>query len=130
MNFLSHVVSKARIVMDHSKVEVVQEWQRPTNVFEVRSFLGLDGYYRKFVEDSSRIAAPMTWSTRKGVKFEWKECENAFQELKRKLTTALVLTALISGKLFTVYYDSSTMGLGCVLIQQGKVVAYALRQLK
>ena len=130
VNFLSHVVSKARIVMDHSKVEVVQEWQRPTNVFEVRSFLGLDGYYRKFVENSSRIAAPMTRSTRKGVKFEWKECENAFQELKRKLTTALVLTALISGKLFTVYYDSSTMGLGCVLIQQGKVVAYALRQLK
>ena len=65
------------------------------------------------------------------MKFEWKEeCENAFQELKRKLTTALVLTALISGNLFTVYYDSSTMGLGCVLIQQGKVVAYALRQLK
>ncbi|RVW83324.1 Retrovirus-related Pol polyprotein from transposon 17.6 [Vitis vinifera] len=81
-----------------------------------------DGTLRKFVEDSSRIAAPMTRSTRKGVKFEWKECENAFQELKRKLTTALVLTALISGNLFTVYYDSSTMGLGCVLIQQGKVI--------
>ena len=65
------------------------------------------------------------------MKFEWKEeCENAFQELKRKLTTALVLTAPINGELFTVYYDVSTVGLGCVLMQQGKVVAYASRQLK
>ena len=118
MNFLSHVVSKARIVMDHSKVEVVQEWQRPTNVFEVKSFLGLARYYRRFVEDFSRIATPMTRLTRKGVKFEWKEeCENAFQELKRKLTTALVLTARISGEFFTIYCDASVVGLGCVLMQ-------------
>ncbi|RVW63396.1 Transposon Ty3-I Gag-Pol polyprotein [Vitis vinifera] len=85
-----------RIAVDHSKVEVVQEWQRPTNVFEVRSFLGLAGYYRRFVEDFSRIAAPMTRLTRKGVKFDWNE----------------------------------ELGLGCVLMQQGKVVAYASRQLK
>ncbi|KAL6319151.1 hypothetical protein AAG906_011235 [Vitis piasezkii] len=65
VNFLGHVVFEARIVVDHSKVEVVQEWQRPTNVFEVRSFLGLVGYYRRFVEDFSRIAAPMTRLTRK-----------------------------------------------------------------
>ncbi|RVW68091.1 Retrovirus-related Pol polyprotein from transposon 17.6 [Vitis vinifera] len=103
VNFLGHVVSEAGIAVDHSKVEAVQEWQRPTNVFEVRSFLGLAGYYRRFVEDFSRIAAPMTRLTRKGVKFDWnEECENAFQELKRKLTTA----------------------------PQGKVVAYASRQLK
>ncbi|XP_034695617.1 uncharacterized protein LOC117921767 [Vitis riparia] len=119
------------IAVDHSKVEVVQEWQRPTNVFEVRSFLGLARYYRRFVEDFSRIAAPMTWLTRKGVKFDWnEECENAFQKLKRKLTTAPVLTAPISGELFTIYCDASTVGLGCVLMQQGKVVAYASRQLK
>ena len=65
------------------------------------------------------------------MKFEWKEeCENAFQELKRKLTTAPMLTAPISGELFTVYCDASTVGLGCVLMQQGKVIAYASRQLK
>ena len=65
------------------------------------------------------------------MKFEWnEECEDAFQELKRKLTIALVLTTPISGELFTIYYDASTVGLGCVLIQQGKVVAYVLRQLK
>ncbi|RVW18844.1 Transposon Ty3-I Gag-Pol polyprotein [Vitis vinifera] len=131
VNFLGHVVSEAGIAVDHSKVEAVQEWQRPTNVFEVRSFLGLAGYYRRFVEDFSRIAAPMTRLTRKGVKFDWnEECENAFQELKRKLTTAPVLTAPISGELFMIYCDASTVGLGCVLMQQGKVVAYASRQLK
>ncbi|WKA06025.1 hypothetical protein VitviT2T_023953 [Vitis vinifera] len=73
----------------------------------------------------------MTRLTRNGVKFDWnEEYENAFQELKRKLTTALVLTAPISGELFTIYCDASTVGLGCVLMQQGKVVAYASRQLK
>ena len=103
VNFLGHVVSKTGIAVEHSKVETVQEWQSPTNVFEVRSFLGLVGYYRRFVEDFFKIAAPMTLLTRKWVKFEWnEECENAFQELKRKLTTALVLTTPISGELFTV----------------------------
>ena len=100
VNFLGHVVSKAGIEVDYSKVEAVNEWKRPTNVFEVRSFLGMAGYYRRFVEDFSRIVAPMTRLTRKGVKFEWnEECENAFQELKRKLTTAPVLTTPISGEL-------------------------------
>ncbi|RVW89330.1 Transposon Ty3-I Gag-Pol polyprotein [Vitis vinifera] len=126
-----HKQHLAGIAVDHSKVEAVQEWQRPINVFEIRSFLGLAGYYRRFVEDFSRIAAPMTRLTTKGVKFDWnEEYENAFQELKRKLTTAPVLTAPISGELFTIYCDASTVGLGCVLMQQGKVVAYASRQLK
>ena len=65
VNFLSHVVFEAGIAVDHSKVEAVQEWQKPTNVFKVRSFLGLAGYYRRFVEGFSRIAAPMTQLTRK-----------------------------------------------------------------
>ena len=65
MNFLGHVGSEAGIVVDYSKVEAVQKWQRPTNVFEVRCFLGLAIYYRRFVEDFFRIAAPMTWFTRK-----------------------------------------------------------------
>ena len=65
MNFLGHVVFETEIAVDHSKVEVVQEWQRPTNVFEVKSFLGLARYYRRFVEDFFGIAAPMTRLTRK-----------------------------------------------------------------
>ena len=73
----------------------------------------------------------MTRLTRKIVNFELNEAgENAFQELKRKLTTTPMLTTPISGELLTVYYDASTIGLGCVLMQQGKVIAYALRQLK
>ena len=131
VNFLGHVVLEAGIIVDHSKVEAVQEWQRLTNVFAVKSFLGLTGYYRTFVEDFSRIASPMTQLTRKEVKFEWDEkCENAFQELKRKLTIALMLTTPISGELFMVYCDTSIVGLGCVLMQQGKVIAYASRKLK
>ena len=65
VNFLGHVVYEVRIAVDHSKVEAIQEWQKPTNVFEVRSFLGLAGYYRRFVKDFSNIAAPMTRLTRK-----------------------------------------------------------------
>ncbi|RVW93940.1 putative mitochondrial protein [Vitis vinifera] len=73
------------IAVDHSKVEAVQEWQRPTNVFEVRSFLGLAGYYRRFVEDFSRIAAPMTRLTRKGVKFEWNEDVRMFSRVEAEI---------------------------------------------
>ena len=113
VNFLGHVVSKVGIAVEHSKVEAVQEWQKPTNVFEVRSFLGLVGYYRRFVGNFSKIAAPMTRLTRKGLKFEWnEECENAFQELKRILTTTPVLTTPLSGELFMIYCDASTVGLG------------------
>ena len=75
--------------VDPEKVEAVMSWERPKSVFEIHSFLGLTGYYRRFIEDFSRLAAPMTRLTRKGVKFEWDDlCEKAFQELKRRLTLA------------------------------------------
>ena len=91
--FLGHVISKAGISVDPSKVEAVVDWARPTNVSEIRSFLGLAGYYRRFVEGFSRIAAPLTQLTHKDAKFRWtEECEKSFQELKQRLVTALVLT--------------------------------------
>ena len=91
--FLGHVISKDGITMDPNKIEAVVNWDRPTNVSEVRSFLGLVCYYRRFVEGFSRIAAPLTQLTRKNVKFVWKEeCEKSFQELKQRLITAPVLT--------------------------------------
>ena len=100
-------------------------------VIEIRSFLGLAGYYRIFVQDFSRIAAPMTRLTQKNAKFVWSDaCENSFQLLKEKLTTALVLTLPNGEDKFIVYCDASRVGLGCVLMQNGKVVAYASRQLK
>ena len=98
---------------------------------EVWNFLGLAGYYRKFVEDFSKIATPLTRLTRKEEKFEWSEaCQQSFDELKRRLTSTPVLTLPIGTDGFTVYSDASRQGLGCVLMQNDKVVAYASRQLK
>ena len=92
VRFLGHVVSASGVSMDREKVEAVMSWERPKSVFKIRSFLGLTGYYRRFIEDFSRLAAPMTRLTRKEVKFYWDDrCEKAFQELKRRLTTASIL---------------------------------------
>ncbi|XP_057535375.1 uncharacterized protein LOC130813557 [Amaranthus tricolor] len=131
VSFLGHFVSKEGISVDPVKVEAVRSWPSPKNVTEVRSFLGLAGYYRRFVKDFSRIARPMTSLMKKEKKFEWTdECEQAFMTLKERLTTAPVLT-LPDPKLdYTVYSDASKKGLGCVLMQDRKVIAYASRQLK
>ncbi|KAL0554265.1 hypothetical protein IC582_008182 [Cucumis melo] len=131
VSFLGHVVSKAEVSVDPAKIEAVTGWTRPSTVSEVRSFLGLAGYYRRFVENFSRIATPLTQLTRKGVPFVWsKACEDSFQNLKQKLVTAPVLTVPDGSGSFVIYSDASKKGLGCVLMQQGKVVAYASRQLK
>ncbi|KAL0540220.1 hypothetical protein IC582_024453 [Cucumis melo] len=131
VSFLGHVVSKAGVSVDPAKIEAVTNWTRPSTVSEVRSFLGLAGYYRRFVENFSRIATPLTQLTRKGAPFVWsKACEDSFQNLKQKLVTALVLTVPDGSGSFVIYSDASKKGLGCVLMQQGKVVAYASRQLK
>jgi LPS O-antigen subunit length determinant protein (WzzB/FepE family) len=109
----------------------VTKWEQPLNVTDIQSFLGLVGYYQRFIENFSKIAKPMTELLKNNTKFEWSEaCEKSFQELKRRLTTALVLTLPDIKKDFVMYYDASKQGLGCVLMQEGKVVAYASRQLK
>ena len=85
-------MSASGVSIDPEKVESVMSRERPKSVFKIRSFLGLAGYYRRFIEDFSRIAAPMTRLTRKEVKFDWDDrCEEAFQELKRRLTSAPIL---------------------------------------
>ena len=79
VRFLGHVVSASGVSVDLEKVEVVMSWERPKSVFKIRSFLGLAGYYKRFIEDFSRLAAPMTRLTRKEVKFKWSDlCEKAF----------------------------------------------------
>ena len=129
--FLGHVVSKDGIAVDPKKVEAVVEWNRPNSVTEIRSFLGLAGYYRRFVEGFSHLAMPLTRLTQKGAKFEWTgKCEESFQELKKRLVSAPILTIPSGSGGFTIYSDASRKGLGCVLMQHGKVVAYASRQLK
>ena len=106
-------------------------WRQPKTVFEIRSFLGLAGYYQRFIQDFSKLAKPMTRLTQKGVKFEWdKACEHSFQELKKRLTSAPILIIPERDVGYTVYCDASREGLGCVLMQNGKVVAYGSRQLK
>ncbi|EOY21357.1 RNA-directed DNA polymerase (Reverse transcriptase) [Theobroma cacao] len=111
--FLGHVVSGAGIYVDPKKIEAILQWEQPRTVTEIRSFLGLAGYYRRFVQGFSLIAAPLTRLTRKGVKYEWDDvCENRFQELKNRLTSAPVLTLPVSGKEFVVYSDASKLGLG------------------
>ena len=131
VSFLGHIVSKEGIQVDPKKIEVVVEWKPPRNVTEVRSFLGLAGYYRRFVKGFSMIAAPMTRLLQKNVKYEWSEkCQGSFEKLKAFLTEALVLTQPTCGKEYVIYSDASLNGLECVLMQDGKVVAYASRQLK
>ncbi|KAI3728470.1 hypothetical protein L6452_17107 [Arctium lappa] len=106
-------------------------WEPPTNPSEIRSFLGLAGYYRRFIQDYSKVATPLTSLTRKNVKFLWTDVQNqAFQTLKRKLCEAPILSLPEGSEDFVVYSDASKMGLGCVLMQRGKVIAYASRQLK
>jgi len=106
-------------------------WGRPTNATEISSFLGLAGYYRRFVEGFSRILALLTRLTQKNAKFEWtEECERSFQELKTRLTSAPILAIPNGSEGFVIYSDASCKGLGCVLLQNEKVVAYASRQLK
>ena len=126
--FLGHVVSAEGISVDPQKIEAIVDWKPPTNITEVRSFLGLAGYYRKFVEGFSKIATPLTKLTGKEEKFIWSEaCQNSFDELKQRLTTAPVLTLPSGSEGFTVYCDASKQGLGCVLMQHDRVIAYASR---
>ena len=113
------------------KVEAIQQWPRPTTVTEILSFLGLASYYRRFVKNFSKIIAPLMQQTQKNVKFQWSDaCEESFQKLKTCLTTAPVLVLPSSSGGFLVYCDASRVGLGCVLMQHCRVIAYASRQLK
>ncbi|XP_070024610.1 uncharacterized protein, partial [Nicotiana sylvestris] len=131
MAFLGHIVSSEGIQVDPRKIEAVQSWSRPSSTTEIRSFLGLAGYYRRFVQGFSSIASPLTKLTQKGAPFVWSdECEDSFQKLKSLLTTAPVLVLPSAAGSYTVYCDASRVGIDCVLMQEGRVIAYASRQLK
>ncbi|KAA3484622.1 DNA/RNA polymerases superfamily protein [Gossypium australe] len=126
VSFLGHVASAEGIWVDPNKISAIVSWKPLKNVSEVKSFLILAGYYRRFVKWFSMIASPMTRLLQKEVKFKW----NDKCQLKALLTEAPVLVQPESGKEFVVYTNASLNGLGCVLMQDGKVVAYASRQLK
>ncbi|KAG8502441.1 hypothetical protein CXB51_000404 [Gossypium anomalum] len=131
VSFLRHVVSASGIRVDPRKISAILDLKPPKNISEVQSFLGLAGYYRRFVKGFSVLASPLTKLLQKGVRFEWSEkCQKSFDQLKTFLTEAPVLVQPESSKEFDVYSDASLNGLGCVLMQEGRVVAYASRQLK
>jgi hypothetical protein len=128
VSFLGHIISAGGISVDPSKVKDVLIWNTPQNVSEVRSFLGLAGYYRRFIEGFSKISNPMMELLAKDKTFEWTpRREASFQELKKRLTTTQVLTMPDMEKPFSIYFDASGQGLGCVLMQDDHVVAYASR---
>ncbi|KAL0313590.1 UNVERIFIED_CONTAM: Retrovirus-related Pol polyprotein from transposon [Sesamum radiatum] len=129
--FLGHVVSKEGVQPDSIKVKAILEWEPPKNVSEVRSFLGLAGYYRRFVKDFSVVAKPLTNLLKKNAPFNWNDrCAQSFEELKKRLTSAPILALPSVDGGYVVYTDASRKGLGCVLMQHGKVIAYASRQLR
>ena len=131
VRFLGHVVSASGVSMDLEKVEAIMCWERPKSVFKIRSFLGFARYYRRFIEDFSKLAAPMTRLTQKEVKFEWNDpCEKTFQELKRRRTSAPILIVPEQGQRYKVYCYALKDGLGCVLMWSGRVVASGSWQLK
>jgi hypothetical protein len=117
---LGHVISSKGIVVNPSKVCDVLDWEPPKFVHQVRSFLGLVGYYQRFIPNFSKISKPITELLKKGTKYVWsKECDEAFQTLKKLLTTSPVLSQHDIAKPFDVYCDASGTGLGCVLMQEG-----------
>jgi hypothetical protein len=117
--------------VDPNKIKAIREWPVPRNVTEVRSFMGLAGYYRIFIKGFSKIAHPITYLQKKGVKFEWiEECEEGFLHLKELLKTAPVLRIIDPNADFVVCMDACKEGLGGVLTQNGHVVCYESRKLK
>jgi hypothetical protein len=131
VGFIGHIVSVKGVAVDPSKVASVTEWESPKNAGAIRSFLGLAGYYQRFIENFSKIAKPTTELLKKYKKFEWTDsCEAIFQELKQRLVSAPILCLPGIQKDFQVYCDASRQGLDSVLMQNGRVVCYTSCQLK
>ncbi|GJU47472.1 hypothetical protein Tco_1204738 [Tanacetum coccineum] len=131
VQFLGHLIDSQGLHVDPAKIEAVKNWTSPTTPTEVRQFLGLAGYYRRFIKGFSKIAKPLTKLTQKNKSYIWgEEQESAFQLLKQKLCEAPILALPEGNDNFVVYCDASLQGLGAVLMQREKVIAYASRQLK
>ncbi|KAL8123999.1 hypothetical protein AgCh_011848 [Apium graveolens] len=131
VQFLGHIDGKDGIKVDPAKIEAVSRWEQPKTLTEIRSFIRLAGYYRRFVKDFAKISTPLTKLTRKNERFVWTEkYEESFQELKKRLVTAPVLALPDETGNFVIYSDASLKGLGCVLMQYDKVITYASRHLK
>nr|GEZ69923.1 retrotransposon protein, putative, Ty3-gypsy subclass [Tanacetum cinerariifolium] len=131
VQFLGHVIDCRGIQVDPAKIGSIKDWVSPKTPTQIRQFLGLAGYYRRFIEGFSKIAKSMTKLTQKDVKFDWGDKQEAsFQRIKQKLCSVPILALPEGSKDFVVYCDASIQGLGAVLMQREKVISYASRQLK
>eukprot|EP00253_Pinus_taeda_P017918 PITA_17918 len=131
IQYLGHIITKEGIAVDPEKIKTIMEWPTPKDVADIRSFMGLAGYYRRFVEGFSRVAYPITSLQKKGKVFKWTaDCQRSFEQLKHLLTTAPVLCVADPEKEYVVCTDASKEGVGGVLMQEGKVIAYESRKLK
>ncbi|GKA24435.1 putative reverse transcriptase domain-containing protein [Tanacetum coccineum] len=131
VQFLGHVIDSSGVHVDPAKIEAIKNWAAPTTPTEVRQFLGLAGYYRRFIKEFSLISKPLTKLTQKNKPYVWgKDEEEAFQTLKLKLCSAPILSLPEGSEDFVVYCDASLKGFGAVLMQREKVIAYASRQLR
>nr|GFA56255.1 putative reverse transcriptase domain-containing protein [Tanacetum cinerariifolium] len=131
IQFLGHVIDSEGVHVDPAKIAAIKNWATPTTPTEVRQFLGLTGYYRRFIEGFSLIFKPLTKLTQKNKKFEWEtEAEQAFQKLKQKLCCSPILALPEGMDDFVVYCGASLKGFGAVLMQRQKFIAYASRQLR
>ncbi|XP_073304533.1 uncharacterized mitochondrial protein AtMg00860-like [Primulina huaijiensis] len=129
--FLGHIISRDEVEVDPSKVEAFRDWPVPKSVTEILNFLGLVGYYRKFIQGFYSIVVPIIALTKKNAKFIWRsECQESFDRLKQALTSAPVLAIKSGQGEFVLYIDTSKLGLGAVLMQHDRVIAYTSRQLK
>jgi hypothetical protein len=128
---LGHIISKDGIAMDPEKVEAIREMSAPNNVTEVRYFMGLAGYYKRFIGVFSKIAHTITYFQRKGMKLQWtSDCEKSFQHLKQLLTSPPILRIVDPNEDFSVCIDACNEGLGGFLGQNGFVICYESRKLK
>nr|GEV14617.1 hypothetical protein [Tanacetum cinerariifolium] len=131
VHFLSHVIDSSGVHVDPAKIEAIKNWAAPTTPTKVRQFLGLAGYYQRFIKEFSLISKPLTKLTQKSKLYAWGDDEDlAFQTLKLKLCSAPILSLPEGSEDFVVYCDASLKGFGAVLMQREKVIAYASRQLR
>eukprot|EP00253_Pinus_taeda_P029666 PITA_29666 len=131
IQYLGHIITKEGIAVDPEKIKTIMDWPTPKDVADIRSFMGLAGYYRRFVEGFSRVAYPITSLKKKGKAFRWTaDCQRSFEQLKHLLTTAPVLCVADPEKEYVVCTDARKEGVGGVLMQEGKVIAYESRKLK
>jgi hypothetical protein len=131
IHYLGHIISIEGIVVDPENIEAIRGWPMLNNVAEVRSFMGLVGYYRRFIKGFSKIVGPITSFQKKGVKFEWtSKCEESFQQLKEILTSMPILRITDSDEYFVVCTYACKEGIGGVLSQRDHVVCYTYKKLK